>query len=92
MGQRVVGLNIAGQPVKPDQVFTMAISTYRLRGSGGYMDAMGFSGGPLSVTDRSLRNLLLSYVLAHPVLTITPDGNWRTIPYLDRERLLSLEK
>ena len=92
VGQRVVGLSIAGQPVKPDQTFTLALTTYRLRGGGGYMDAMGFSGGPLSVTDRSLRNLLFSYVLAHPNLSITPDNNWRTIPYLDRERVLNLEK
>ncbi|HXC16098.1 MAG TPA: bifunctional UDP-sugar hydrolase/5'-nucleotidase [Holophagaceae bacterium] len=91
-GERVEGLSVGGQLVKPDQTFTLALTTYRLRGGGGYMDAMGFSGGPLSITDRSLRNLLLSYVLAHPDLSVTPDNNWRTIPYLDRERVLNLEK
>lgn len=92
VGQRVVGLSVGGQPVKPDQTFTLALTTYRLRGGGGYLDAIGFSGGPLSITSQSLRNLLLSYVLAHPDLALAPDNNWRTIPYLDRERVLSLEK
>ena len=92
VGQRVEGLSVGGQPVKPEQTFTLALTTYRLRGGGGYLDAMGFSGGPLSVTSQSLRNLLLSYVLSHPDLAVAPDNNWRTIPYLDRERILSLEK
>lgn len=92
LGARVVDLRVGGQPVKPDATFTLALTTYRLRGGGGYMDAMGFSGGPLSITGRSLRNLLLTYVLAHPDLTITTINNWRTIPYLDRERVLNLEQ
>ena len=92
VGQRVVVLSVGGQPVKPDQSFTMALTTYRLRGGGGYLDAMDFDGAPLSITDRSLRNLLLAYVLAHPDLSVAPDNNWRTIPYLDRERVLNLEK
>lgn len=92
VGQRVVDLSVGGLPVKPDQTFTMAVTTYRLRGGGGYLEAMGFTGAPLSITDRSLRNLLLSYVIAHPDLSVAPDNNWRTIPYLDRERVLNLEK
>ncbi|HTL97234.1 MAG TPA: bifunctional UDP-sugar hydrolase/5'-nucleotidase [Holophagaceae bacterium] len=92
VGARVAELSVGGQPVKPDQTFTLALTTYRLRGGGGYLDAMGFSGGPLSITDRSLRNLLLAYVLAHPDLAVTADGNWHTIPYLDRERVLNLER
>lgn len=92
VGQRVVGLSVGGQPVKPDQAFTLALTTYRLRGGGGYLDAMGFSGGPLSVSERSLRNILLGYVIAHPDLSVAPNRTWRTIPYLDRERVLALEK
>ncbi|HEU4950501.1 MAG TPA: bifunctional UDP-sugar hydrolase/5'-nucleotidase [Holophagaceae bacterium] len=92
VGQRVVGLSVGGRPVAPDQVFTLALSTYRLRGGGGYMDAIGFSGGPRQVTALSLRNLILSYVLSHPDLSVAADNNWRTIPYLDRERVLDLEK
>lgn len=92
VGERVEGLRVGGQPVTADQTFTLALTTYRLRGGGGYLEAMGFSGGPRSITTSSLRNLLLAYVLSHPDLTVPVDGNWRTIPYLDRERVLNLEK
>ncbi len=92
VGDRVEDLRVGGQPVKPDQTFTLALTTYRLRGGGGYLDAMGFSGGPISISKSSLRNLLLAYVLAHPDLSITLNNSWRTIPYLDRERVLNLEK
>ncbi len=92
VGERVEDLRVGGQPVQPDQTFSLALTTYRLRGGGGYLEAMGFSGGPRSISSQSLRNLLLAYVLAHPDLTIPVDSNWRTIPYLDRERVLNLEK
>ena len=89
-GSRVRSLSYQGKPVKPDQSFTMAISTYRLRGGGGYMAAIGFTGTPELVTKASQRNLLLEYVLSHPTLNPVLANNWRTIPYLDRERVLSL--
>ena len=92
VGSRVVGLSYQGQPVRPDQVFTLALSTYRLRGGGGYMKAIGFTGQPEMVTQALQRNLLLAYVLSRPTLALAPLNNWRTIPYLDRERLLELEK
>jgi len=41
------------------------------------------------VTEASQRNLLLAYVLAHPTLNPTVSNAWRTIPYLDRERVLN---
>jgi len=92
VGSRVVGLAYQGRPVRPDQVFTLALSTYRLRGGGGYMDAIGFTGQPELVTRGLQRNLLLEYVLSRPTLSLSPVNNWRTIPYLDRERLLGLAR
>lgn len=92
VGSRVIGLRYQGRPVAPDQVFTMALSTYRLRGGGGYMAAIGFKGQPDLVTKALQRNLLLEYVLGRPSLSLTVADNWRTIPYLDRERLLSPTK
>jgi 2',3'-cyclic-nucleotide 2'-phosphodiesterase/3'-nucleotidase len=89
-GSRVRNLSYQGQPVKPGQAFTMAISTRRLRGGGGYMAAIGFTGAPELITKATQRNLLLEYVLSHPTLNPVPANNWRTIPYLDRERVLSL--
>lgn len=89
IGSRVVNLRFQGQPVKPDQAFTLALSTYRLRGGGGYMEAIGFKGDPELVTPVSQRNLLLAYVFAHPTLNPAVANTWRTIPYLDRERVLN---
>ncbi len=89
VGSRVVNLSFQGKPVKPDQAFTLALTTYRLWGGGGYMEAIGFKGAPELVTEASQRNLILAYVLAHPSLNPTVAHAWRTIPYLDRERVLN---
>jgi 2',3'-cyclic-nucleotide 2'-phosphodiesterase (5'-nucleotidase family) len=88
-GSRVVSLNYQGSPVREDQVFTLAISTFRLAGGGGYMDAIGFKGQPEVVLPTCLRNLLLEHVLARPSLSIPLANNWRLIPALDRERVLA---
>ena len=89
VGQRVVLLTYRNEPVTDAQSFTLALSTFRLGGSGGYLAAMGFQGGAEMTTPGSLRNLLLDYVLNRPTVTIPLVGNWRTIPYLDRERVLA---
>jgi hypothetical protein len=52
------------------------------------MDAIGFHGQPEMITKELQRNLLLEYVLSRPSLSVAAVNNWRTIPYLDRERLL----
>lgn len=89
VGSRVVNLTYQGQPVKADQDFTLALSTYRLRGGGGYLEAIGFDRGPERVTAASQRNLLLEHVLSRPTLDVVVGQGWRTIPYLDRERVLN---
>ncbi|MDR1840695.1 MAG: 5'-nucleotidase C-terminal domain-containing protein [Holophagales bacterium] len=91
-GKRVTNLKFEGSPVQDDQVFTMAISSYRLAGGGGYMDAIGFNGRHETISREPLRNLLLDYVLAPPTLNLCADSNWRTIPSLDRERVVSVYK
>jgi 2',3'-cyclic-nucleotide 2'-phosphodiesterase/3'-nucleotidase len=92
VGSRVGNLSYRGQPVKPDQSFTLAITTYRLRGGGGYMEAIGFTGGPEFISTATHRNLLLEQVLSRPTLNPSPTNTWRTIPYLDRERVWSLAR
>ncbi|GLH75058.1 hypothetical protein GETHLI_35610 [Geothrix limicola] len=92
VGDRIRNLSYQGQPVKPDQTFTLAITTYRLRGGGGYMAAIGFTGAPELITKASQRNLLFEYVLSRPTLNPTPTNTWRTVPFLDRERVLSLAR
>lgn len=87
-GKRVRNLSFQGQPVRDDQTFSLALSTYRLRGGGGYMAAIGFVDQPEFITPQLARNLLLSYVLNHPNLALAPVHAWRTIPALDRERIM----
>lgn len=86
-GDRVTRLRVQGQPVGADQSFTLAISSYRLSGGGGYLEAIGFQGTPELVTTATLRNLLLQRVLSRPELAIQAVDGWRTVPYLDRERV-----
>jgi 2',3'-cyclic-nucleotide 2'-phosphodiesterase / 3'-nucleotidase len=88
-GSRVVELSFQGHPMKDDQVFTLGLSTRRLAGAGGYLEAMGWHGDPEFVSAASLRNLLLAQVLAKPTLTVGTSDNWRIIPALDRERVLA---
>jgi 2',3'-cyclic-nucleotide 2'-phosphodiesterase/3'-nucleotidase len=87
-GKRVAALKYGGKPVEDAQTFTMAISSARLAGEGGYMDAIGFAGRAEAITGETLRNLLLEHVLASPTLDINVNGDWRTIPFLDRNRVL----
>lgn len=87
-GSRVKNLVFQGQPVRDEQTFTLALSTYRVRGGGGYMEAIGFTGQPDFVTPQLTRNLLLDYVLNRPNLAPAAVNAWRTIPALDRERVL----
>ena len=91
-GSRVVNLSHQGQPVKPEQSFSLALTTYRLRGGGGYMAAIGFTGTADLITKATQRNLILEAVLARPTLSPVTTNTWRTIPYLDRERVLSLAR
>jgi 2',3'-cyclic-nucleotide 2'-phosphodiesterase/3'-nucleotidase len=92
VGSRVVNLRYQGHPVKEEQSFTLALSTYRLYGGGGYMEAIGFQGKAEWVSEASQRNLLLAFVLAKPTLNLTASQTWRTVPYLDRQRVLDLAR
>lgn len=89
VGGRVARLAFHGKPVQDLQVFTLAINTYRLNGGGGYLEAVGLTPGQAEfVSPGTLRNLLLEHVLARPRLDIPLQNHWRTIPWLDRDRVL----
>ena len=89
LGSRVVDLAVQGQPVRDDQSFTLGLSSRRLAGAGGYLEAMGWSGTPEFLSPAPLRNQLLDYVLSRPSLAPTCSDSWRIIPALDRERVLA---
>lgn len=87
-GDRIQRLAFQGQPVRPEQSFTLAVSSYRLAGGGGYLKAIGFEGAPEMITAEGFRNLLFRKVLARPEQDFPSGEGWRTVPYLDRERVL----
>ena len=89
LGSRVVDLKVQGQPVRDDQSFTLGLTSRRLAGAGGYLDAMAWYGTPEFVSSAPFRNLLLDYVLSRPTLAPAATDNWRIIPALDRERVLA---
>jgi 2',3'-cyclic-nucleotide 2'-phosphodiesterase/3'-nucleotidase len=88
-GSRVVVLEVQNQAVKDDQTFTLGITSARLGGAGGYLEAMGWNGKPEFVSAGSLRNDLLDYVLARPTVAPVASNNWHLVPYLDRTRVLA---
>lgn len=87
IGRRITRLRVNGKPVDPEQDFTLTLPASRLRGQGGYLQAMDWKGTPISTAPQSFRNLLLGHVLAHPNLSPASANHWRTVPYLDRERV-----
>jgi 2',3'-cyclic-nucleotide 2'-phosphodiesterase/3'-nucleotidase len=56
------------------------------------MEAIGFQGTAEFITPATQRNLILDQVLSRPTLNPAPTNTWRTVPYLDRERVLNLAK
>jgi len=92
LGQRVVDLKFQGQPVKEDQTFTMAITSHRLSGGGGFLEAIHFKGEAETLNPTPLRNLLFERVLGQSSLSVPLASNWRIIPALDRERVLAQSK
>lgn len=88
LGQRVVELKFNGQPVQEQQSFTMAVTSYRLSGGGGYLEAIHFKGQPEVINPAPARNLLFAFVLSQPTLDLATTNRWRLIPALDRERVL----
>ena len=79
-GDRVVGLTVRGKPVRADDSFTIALSSYRAAGAGGYSM---LNGAPV-VYDRQLdiRQLLIDEVTRRG--TLSPGDyftlNWRLAP------------
>ncbi len=75
-GSRVASLTREGRDVADDDVFTVAINSYRASGGGGY--PMWKSARRVSETG-SLRDLLAADARAKKRLRLEPDGNWRTV-------------
>ncbi|HVT39961.1 MAG TPA: 5'-nucleotidase C-terminal domain-containing protein [Gemmatimonadaceae bacterium] len=79
-GDRVVGLTVHGKPVRAGDAFTIALSSYRAAGAGGYSM---LNGAPV-VYDRQLdiRQLLIDEVTRRGTLSPADyfTRNWRLVP------------
>lgn len=80
VGKRISHLTYAGQPVKPEQTFTMALNSYRQNGGGGYTM---LKQAPLKDTvNLEIRELMLEWVREQQVLDPGKvfHRNWRLVP------------
>ncbi|NQU66703.1 MAG: 5'-nucleotidase C-terminal domain-containing protein [Candidatus Marinimicrobia bacterium] len=80
IGQRVVYLELEGQPIKPDQKLVLAINNYRAGGGGGY--SMFKEGKILWQSQSVIRDFMVDYIYETQILD--PDDyyneNWHLIP------------
>jgi 2',3'-cyclic-nucleotide 2'-phosphodiesterase (5'-nucleotidase family) len=80
VGSRIRGLSVRGRPVQPTDQFTLALSSYRQGGGGGYTM---LAGAPV-VYDKgeNIRDLLIQDLRTRGVLSIHDFGtrNWRIVP------------
>src|SRR5690606_2741609 len=89
VGNRIVELRYRGEPVRPDQTFTMAVNSYRQSGGGGYTM---LANAPV-VYDRGedIRELLIEEVRRRGEIRPADDfrENWRIVPAAAAERALA---
>lgn len=80
IGSRITELRWHGEPVRPDQTFTMALNNYRQSGGGGF--SMIADAPVVYDEQQEIRDLLIAYVKRHG--TIRPEDffhqNWRIGP------------
>ena len=78
-GHRIRGLRVGGAAVRPDDVFTVAINSYRGAGGGGFPH---LADAPrVKEIDRPVADLICEYIARHGKVTPAADDNWAfTIP------------
>jgi 2',3'-cyclic-nucleotide 2'-phosphodiesterase (5'-nucleotidase family) len=83
-GRRVVFLRRAGLPVKDDDVFTVALNSYRASGGGGY--EVWRSCPRVADSQASLRELLIADARRRGTLRLEANQNWFLAPSLPEGR------
>lgn len=80
VGERITELRFRGEPVRPDQTFTLALNNYRQGGGGGY--TMLANAPVIYDRQEDIRDLLIEEVRRRG--TIRPgdyfEANWRLVP------------
>lgn len=83
-GHRLLFLRRNGKPVADEDVFTVAINSYRASGGGGFGVWRGCPR--VSTSERSLRDLLLDDARRRKTLRPETNGNWLLSPTLPESR------
>ena len=83
-GRRVLFLRRNGRPVRDDEIFSVAINSYRAAGGGEY--EVWKACPRVATTVRSLRDLLLDDARRRQVLRLETDENWMLAPALPEGR------
>jgi 2',3'-cyclic-nucleotide 2'-phosphodiesterase/3'-nucleotidase len=81
-GHRIRGLRVGGAAVRPEDVFTVAVNSYRAAGGGGFPH---LADAPrVKEIDRPVADLIGEYIARHGKVTPAADDNWAfTIPLRD---------
>ena len=78
VGRRVRELRFRGRDVKDDDVFTLAVNSYRAQGAGGYVALRGAK--ILRTYNDEVRELLVERLRAAGTVHPVTDGNWVVAP------------
>ena len=84
-GSRLLYLKRQGQPVRDEDIFTVAINSYRAAGGGGY--GVWRECPRVSESAKSLRDLLIEDARRRGALALEADENWFLAPALPEGRL-----
>lgn len=87
-GKRIQNMQYQGQPVAPDQVFSVVMNNYRFTGGAGFMQAAGLIPEDYSLTDMytgdtlgndngQVRNILAQYIRDQKEITPTVESTWQ---------------
>lgn len=87
-GKRIQNMQYQGQPVAPDQVFSVVMNNYRFTGGAGFMQAAGLTPEDYSLTDMytgdtlgndngQVRNILAQYIRDQKEITPTVESTWQ---------------
>lgn len=87
-GSRIQNMQYQGQPVAPDQVFSVAMNNYRFTGGAGFMQAAGLTPEDYSLTDLytgdtlgnengQVRNIVAQYIRDQKEISPSVESTWK---------------
>ena len=83
-GERVLYLRRGGRPVRDDEVFIVAVNSYRASGGGGYL--VWRDCPRVSESERGVREILMEDARRRGEMSLEPTRNWFLAPDLPESR------